>query len=48
MSTQENQNTGRPPAPHDPAADRVGWIAMGVVALMGLLVLGWAASLTAG
>ncbi|MBC7951162.1 MAG: hypothetical protein H7Z12_04975 [Rhodospirillaceae bacterium] len=47
MSTQDNQDTGRPPAPHS-TADRAGWIAMGVVASMGLLVLVWAASLTAG
>lgn len=48
MSTPEQQDTGRPPAPHDPATDRAGWIAMGVVALLGLLVLAWAASLSAG
>ncbi|MBC7907456.1 MAG: hypothetical protein H7Y60_12020 [Rhodospirillaceae bacterium] len=47
MNTQDDQNTGRPPAPQN-ASDRAGWIAMMVVALLGALVLGWAASLTAG
>ncbi|MBX9634188.1 MAG: hypothetical protein K2X44_04330 [Magnetospirillum sp.] len=49
MTTQQNQKAGSPqPAPNTSTGDRAGWIAMTVVALLGALVLGWAASLNAG
>lgn len=43
-----SQNAGLPPARQTSTADRVGWIAMGIVALLGFIVLGWATTLTAG
>lgn len=46
--SQPSDQPQRPPAPHNPSSDRVAWISMVIVALMGALVLGWAASLTAG
>lgn len=48
MSSEDNQDRGPPSPPHNPASDRAGWIAMVAVALLGALVLGWAATLSAG
>lgn len=47
MSAPDKSDPGRPPSTQAPA-DRAGWLAMAVVALLGALVLGWAASLSAG